>query len=161
MIVYLVAPWIFVCHQIRNTKNSGWSIVKRLYPLLLSPLFSSFPPSPPPLQLHSPLPLLLPSPPSLFNSSPFHPSCSSYPDHLLNPFLSLPVFLCRFGHQDSVSSIDCLSRERPVTAGMSDRTVRMWKVVEESQLVFHGHKWAMWVGGGSVGVWVGVGGMCV
>ena len=63
----------FVCHQISNTKNSGWSIVKRLYPLLLSPLFSSFPPSPPPLQLHSPLPLLLPSPPSLFNSSPFLP----------------------------------------------------------------------------------------
>ena len=46
----------------------------------------------------------------------------------------------RFGHQDGISSIDCLSRERPVTSGMNDRTVRQWKVVEESQLVFHGHK---------------------
>ena len=106
--------------------------------------------SPPPSSSHLPLLLLNSIPLFLFfsllplpSSTPppfFHPSCSSYPGHLLNPFLSLPVFLCRFGHQDSVSSIDCLSRERPVTAGMSDRTVRMWKVVEESQLVFHGHK---------------------
>ena len=47
---------------------------------------------------------------------------------------------CRFGHQDSVASIDCLLRERPITAGMNDGTVRVWKVAEESQLVFHGHK---------------------
>ena len=45
----------------------------------------------------------------------------------------------RFGHQDPVTDIDCLSRERPVTSG-SDRTVRVWKIVDESQLVFHGHK---------------------
>ena len=50
---------------------------------------------------------------------------------------SIILFSVRFGHQDSISSIDCLSRERPVTGGMSDRTVRLWK---ESQLVFHGHK---------------------
>ena len=50
------------------------------------------------------------------------------------------IFFVRFGHQDGISSIDCLSRERPVTGGMSDRTVRLWKVLEESQLVFHGHK---------------------
>ena len=49
-------------------------------------------------------------------------------------------FTVRFDHQDGISSIDCLSRERPVTGGMSDRTVRLWKVLEESQLVFHGHK---------------------
>ena len=55
----------------------------------------------------------------------------------LSPSASPPL---RFGHQDSVSSIDCLSRERPVTAGMNDRTVRVWKIIEESQLVFHGHK---------------------
>lgn len=50
-------------------------------------------------------------------------------------------FIIRFGHQDGVSSIDCLRRERPVTGGMNDRTVRLWKVLEESQLVFHGHRW--------------------
>ena len=49
--------------------------------------------------------------------------------------------LYRFGHQDSVSAIDCMHRERPISAGMNDRTVRIWKVAEESQLVFHGHKY--------------------
>jgi len=49
----------------------------------------------------------------------------------------------RFGHQDGVSSMDCLQRERPVTAGSSDQTLRVWKVVEESQLVFNGHKYAI------------------
>ena len=39
--------------------------------------------------------------------------------------------------------IDCLSRERPVTAGANDKTIRAWKVIEESQLVFHGHKYVM------------------
>ena len=47
---------------------------------------------------------------------------------------------CRFGHQDFITGIDCLSRERPVTAGASDKTTRVWKIVDESQLVFHGHK---------------------
>ncbi|CAI8029522.1 U3 small nucleolar RNA-interacting protein 2 [Geodia barretti] len=45
-----------------------------------------------------------------------------------------------FGHQDGVAAIDCLQREKPVTAGTDDRTVRIWKVVQESQLVFTGHK---------------------
>ena len=58
----------------------------------------------------------------------------SLPPSLLGP---LPH---RYGHQDGISAIDCLARERPVTAGMSDRTVRVWKVVQESQLVFSGHK---------------------
>ena len=52
--------------------------------------------------------------------------------------------LYRFGHQDCITSIDCLSRERPVTAGANDRTVRVWKIVEESQLVFNGHKLVHW-----------------
>ena len=42
-----------------------------------------------------------------------------------------------FGHQDRVMSIDAGSRERAVTAGGRDRTVRVWKIVEESQLVFN------------------------
>ncbi|KAJ3218131.1 pre-rRNA processing protein [Dinochytrium kinnereticum] len=47
-----------------------------------------------------------------------------------------------FGHQDNVLSIDALSMERCVTAGARDRTTRLWKVVEESQMIFRG-------GGGS------------
>ena len=54
--------------------------------------------------------------------------------------VSLIEFSNRFGHQDAVTNIDCLSRERPVSAGANDRTVRVWKVVDESQLVFNGHK---------------------
>ena len=57
----------------------------------------------------------------------------------------LDVLLQRFGHQDGLSSIDCLQRERPITAGTSDRSLRVWKVMEESQLVFHGHKYVMLV----------------
>lgn len=45
-----------------------------------------------------------------------------------------------FGHQDSITGIDSLVRERAITAGGNDRTVRVWKVIEESQLVFHGHR---------------------
>ena len=48
--------------------------------------------------------------------------------------------MCRYGHQDPITSIDCLHRERPVTSGGADRSVRVWKVVEESQLVFGGHR---------------------
>jgi ribosomal RNA-processing protein 9 len=40
-----------------------------------------------------------------------------------------------FGHQSPCSSISCLRAERCVTAG-SDRTCRVWKIPEESQLVF-------------------------
>ena len=55
-------------------------------------------------------------------------------------FFCMRFSLCfRFGHQDAVTGIDSLLRERAVTCG-NDRTVRVWKVVEESQLVFHGHK---------------------
>ncbi|RKP12811.1 RNA, U3 small nucleolar interacting protein 2, isoform CRA_b [Piptocephalis cylindrospora] len=43
-----------------------------------------------------------------------------------------------FGHQDEVTSIDALMRERCVTVGSRDRTVRMWKIAQESQLVFRG-----------------------
>ncbi|GAA6060021.1 hypothetical protein JCM10212_001179 [Sporobolomyces blumeae] len=47
-----------------------------------------------------------------------------------------------FGHQDCIQSIDALRGELAVTAGGRDKTVRYWKVMEESQLVFRG-------GGGS------------
>ena len=41
----------------------------------------------------------------------------------------------RYGHQAPVHAIDSLVRERAVTCG-ADRTVRLWKVVDDSQLVF-------------------------
>ncbi|GAA5893549.1 ribosomal RNA-processing protein RRP9 [Sporobolomyces salmoneus] len=47
-----------------------------------------------------------------------------------------------FGHQDCIQAVDALRGELAVTAGGRDKTVRYWKVMEESQLVFRG-------GGGS------------
>ncbi|CAE7805879.1 Rrp9 [Symbiodinium microadriaticum] len=44
-----------------------------------------------------------------------------------------------FGHQDGVTAMDCWLKEKPVTSSV-DRTVRVWKVAEESHLVFRGHK---------------------
>ncbi|KAK8004392.1 glycoside hydrolase family 12 protein [Apiospora arundinis] len=43
-----------------------------------------------------------------------------------------------YGHADEVVDIAALSQERCVTVGARDRTARLWKVVEESQLVFRG-----------------------
>lgn len=45
-----------------------------------------------------------------------------------------------YGHQSSITSIDALSRERAITAGGSDCSVRIWKIVEESQLIYNGHR---------------------
>jgi len=44
-----------------------------------------------------------------------------------------------YGHQDGVTAVDCWAKEEPVSAS-SDRTIRKWKVVDESHLVFRGHK---------------------
>lgn len=43
-----------------------------------------------------------------------------------------------FGHQDFVMSVDSLRGETAVTCGGRDRTVRFWKVIDETQLVFRG-----------------------
>jgi ribosomal RNA-processing protein 9 len=43
-----------------------------------------------------------------------------------------------FGHQDDVVDVDALAQERCVSVGARDRTARLWKVVEETQLVFRG-----------------------
>ncbi|ORX93890.1 WD40 repeat-like protein [Basidiobolus meristosporus CBS 931.73] len=43
-----------------------------------------------------------------------------------------------FGHQDTITDIDTLSRENCVTCGGRDRTVRLWKIIDETQLVFRG-----------------------
>ena len=45
----------------------------------------------------------------------------------------------RLGHQDSITSIDALTRERAVTSGGRDISIRLWKIPDESQLVFNGH----------------------
>lgn len=45
-----------------------------------------------------------------------------------------------YGHQAPITAIDALSRERAVTAGGSDCSVRIWKIVEESQLIYNGHR---------------------
>ena len=44
-----------------------------------------------------------------------------------------------FGHQSFVQSLDCLRREQPLSSG-DDRSVRLWKVESDSQLIFRGHK---------------------
>ncbi|KAI3647432.1 hypothetical protein MP228_007653 [Amoeboaphelidium protococcarum] len=42
-----------------------------------------------------------------------------------------------FGHQDQVMDLDSIgSRERCISVGSRDKTVRLWKIVEESQLIF-------------------------
>ena len=56
-----------------------------------------------------------------------------------------------FGHQSEVLSLDALRAERILSCG-ADRTCRVWKIAEESQLVFRGHcltiECAKYVGGG-------------
>jgi ribosomal RNA-processing protein 9 len=44
-----------------------------------------------------------------------------------------------FGHQSYVLSLDCLGREQPVS-GSDDKSVHLWKVEADSQLIFRGHK---------------------
>ena len=41
-----------------------------------------------------------------------------------------------FGHQDEVVGITALANERCVTVGARDRTARLWKIVDETQLVY-------------------------
>jgi ribosomal RNA-processing protein 9 len=43
-----------------------------------------------------------------------------------------------YGHQSEVMGVDSLYKERAISCGR-DKSVRVWKVVEETQLVFRGH----------------------
>lgn len=43
-----------------------------------------------------------------------------------------------YGHQDCILDIDALRSETAVSVGGRDRTVRFWKIVDETQLVFRG-----------------------
>jgi ribosomal RNA-processing protein 9 len=49
-----------------------------------------------------------------------------------------------FGHQAPVLSLDALLKETAVSVGGRDKTVRFWKVSEESQLVFRGGRKTGW-----------------
>ena len=48
----------------------------------------------------------------------------------------------RYGHQAEITALDCLAKERFVTAGR-DATARIWKVVEETRLDFEVRSAAM------------------
>lgn len=61
---------------------------------------------------------------------------------------ALFISFSRFGHQDVITGLDSLSRECCVTAGGRDGTVRLWKIPEESQLVFSGHQYVWGARGG-------------
>ncbi|EED15270.1 small nucleolar ribonucleoprotein complex subunit, putative [Talaromyces stipitatus ATCC 10500] len=43
-----------------------------------------------------------------------------------------------FGHQDHVSSVASMMTDQCVSVGARDRTARLWKVIDETQLVFRG-----------------------
>ncbi|KAL4873213.1 hypothetical protein BDV12DRAFT_160609 [Aspergillus spectabilis] len=43
-----------------------------------------------------------------------------------------------FGHQDHVTSLAAMTIDECISTGARDRTARLWKVVEESQLIFRG-----------------------
>lgn len=43
-----------------------------------------------------------------------------------------------FGHQDCILDLDALRAETAVSVGGRDKTVRFWKIVDETQLVFRG-----------------------
>jgi hypothetical protein len=43
-----------------------------------------------------------------------------------------------FGHQDEVVDVAALAQERCISVGARDRTAQLWKVLNETQLVFRG-----------------------
>lgn len=61
---------------------------------------------------------------------------SKHSNYYLNS--SNGVLFSRFGHQDKILSIDSLNKERCITCGSRDRSLRLWKIIEESQLLFNG-----------------------
>lgn len=43
-----------------------------------------------------------------------------------------------FGHQDHVTSVGAMAIDQCISVGARDRTARLWKVIDEAQLVFRG-----------------------
>jgi ribosomal RNA-processing protein 9 len=61
-----------------------------------------------------------------------------------------PIFIndfARFGHQAPITDLNTLSLERCVSVGGQDRSLRLWKIAEESQLVFRANPGASQGGG--------------
>jgi WD40 repeat protein len=68
-------------------------------------------------------------------------SCTIYGISCSKVLSKCATYCCfRFGHQDIITAIDALSLGRAITSGAKDGSVRIWKIAEESQLVFHGHR---------------------
>ena len=44
-----------------------------------------------------------------------------------------------FGHQDIITDIDCWTKEKPISSS-NDRSIRYWKVSEDTHLVYRGHQ---------------------
>ena len=44
-----------------------------------------------------------------------------------------------FGHQDGIYGMDCWNKDRPASVS-ADKTLRKWKIAEDSHLIFRGHK---------------------
>ncbi|KAF3916734.1 Beta-TrCP [Dactylellina cionopaga] len=65
-------------------------------------------------------------------------SCSSDRTIKLYSLDELTYVETLFGHQDEVVGIDALAYERCVTVGARDKSARLWKIVDETQLVFRG-----------------------
>ena len=56
----------------------------------------------------------------------------------LNGDDSLAYVETLFGHQDHVLAVAAMTQDQCVSVGARDRTARLWKVVDETQLVFRG-----------------------
>ncbi len=63
---------------------------------------------------------------------------SSSADRTVKIWDELAYIETLFGHQDEVVDVASLALERCVSVGARDRTARLWKVVEQTQLVFRG-----------------------
>ena len=63
---------------------------------------------------------------------------SSSADRTIKIWDELAYIETLFGHQDEVVDVASLALERCVSVGARDRTARLWKVVEQTQLVFRG-----------------------
>ena len=63
---------------------------------------------------------------------------SSSADRTVKIWDELAYIETLFGHQDQVIDVASLALERCISVGARDRTARLWKVVEQTQLVFRG-----------------------
>ncbi|CAD6585287.1 MAG: pre-rRNA processing protein, partial [Alectoria sarmentosa] len=63
---------------------------------------------------------------------------SSSKDRTIKIWDELAYLETLFGHQDEIVDVASLALERCVSVGARDRTARLWKVVEQTQLVFRG-----------------------